>query len=144
MLNTRDAESASSSWNEQVEVFPKLSSEYALLRVLPVKNSVFRTVEQNLEALSVLRYRSETNQETINKAWAKADTSVDTVLNILANKRNQLEPEFNPDDSTRVSAIKTERGETLLGYLREDLEYLKEAIHKKVCQATTLCRRLSK
>ena len=132
MLNTRDAESASSSWNEQVEVFPKLSSEYALLRVLPVKNTVFRTVEQNLEALSVLRYRSEANKETINKAWAKADTSVDTVLNILTNKRKQLEPVFNPDDTIGVAAVKTERGEALLSNLRQDLEYLKEAIDKKV------------
>mmetsp|Transcript_17089 Transcript_17089/g.39451 ORF Transcript_17089/g.39451 Transcript_17089/m.39451 type:complete len:320 (+) Transcript_17089:104-1063(+) len=131
VLNTRDEESASSSWNEQVEVFPKLSSEHALLRVLPVKNTVFRTVEQNLEALSVLRYRSEANKETVDKAWAKADTSVDTILNILTNKRKQLEPVFNPDDTPGVAAMKTERGETLLSSLRQDLEYLKEAIQKK-------------
>lgn len=129
VLNTRNALSATR--NEQVEVFPKLSSEYALLRVLPVKNTVFRTVEQNLEALSVLRYRIETSQENIDKAWAKANSSVDTALTILINKRNQLKPVFNPDDSSAVAKVKGERGERLLGDLSQDLKYLKEAIDQR-------------
>jgi hypothetical protein len=133
VLNTRNAFSATR--NEQVEVFPKLSSEYALLRVLPVKNTVFRTVEQNLEALSVLRYRRETSQENIDKAWAKANSSVDTALTILINKRNQLKPVFNPDDSSEVAKIKGERGESLLGQLSQDFQYLKEAIDQRVCSA---------
>jgi hypothetical protein len=131
VLNTRNALSATR--NEQVEVFPKLSSEYALLRVLPVKNTVFRTVEQNLEALSVLRYRIETSQENIDKAWTKANSSVDTALTILINKRNQLKPVFNPDDSSAVAKVKGERGEKLLDDLSQDLEYLKEAIDQRVC-----------
>lgn len=128
VLNTRDDLSASSMGNEQVEVFPKLSSEYALLRVLPVKNPVFRTVEQNLEALSVLRYRRDASRENIDKAWARAESSINTAASILANKRNQLEPVFNPDDSTEVAILKAERGEILLGDLIQDLEYLKESI----------------
>ena len=54
VLNTKDNESASSLNSEAIRVFPKLSSEYALLRVLPVKNVIFRTIERNLESLSVL------------------------------------------------------------------------------------------
>lgn len=138
VLNTRDDLSASSTRKEQVGVFPKLSSEYALLRVLPVKNVVFRTVEQNLEALSVLRYRRETSQENINKAWAKAESSIDTALRILVNKRNQLEPVFNPDDSTEVAILKAERGEILLGDLSQDLEYLKESIDLRVCPSNRI------
>ena len=133
VLNSKNAVSASSMRNEQVEVFPKLSTEYALLRVLPVKNPVFRTIEQNLEALSVLRYRRDASQESIDKAWAKAEPSIDTAISILANKRIQLEPIFNPDDSTEVAIRKAERGEILLGDLTEDLEYLKESIGSKVC-----------
>ena len=133
VLNTRDDLSASSSRNEQVEVVPKLSSECALLRVLPVKNSVFRTVEQNLEALSVLRYRRDTSLENIDKAWAKAELSIDTALSIIVNKRNQLEAVFNPDDSTEVAILKAERGEILLGDLTQDLEYLKGSIALRVC-----------
>ena len=137
VLNTRDAQSAATLSNEQVGVFPKLSSEYALLRVLPVKNTIFRTVEQNLESLSVLRYRRETSNENIDKAWARADSSVDTALTILTNKRNQLEPVFNPDDSTEVAKLKKDRGEKLLGDLSQDLEYLKQAIANRV--GSTAC-----
>eukprot|EP00536_Pseudo-nitzschia_multiseries_P007156 jgi/Psemu1/319060/estExt_fgenesh1_pm.C_1650001 len=128
VLNTKDDLSASSMRNKQVEVFPKLSTEYALLRVLPVKNPVFRAVEQNLEEVSVIRYRIDASQETIDKAWAKAETSIDTAISILNNKRNQLEPVFNPDDSTEVAILKAERGEILLGDINQDLEYLKESI----------------
>lgn len=40
---------------EQVDTpVAKLSSEYALLEVLPVKNPVFRTLEQNIKSLSTL------------------------------------------------------------------------------------------
>ncbi|VEU41069.1 unnamed protein product [Pseudo-nitzschia multistriata] len=131
VLNTKDELSASSMGNEQVQVFPKLSSEYALLKVLPVKNPVFRTVEQNLEQLSVLRYRRDASEDNIDKAWARAESSIDTAMSILANKRNQLEPVFNPDDSTEVAILKAERGEILLGDLNEDLEYLKESIQFK-------------
>jgi hypothetical protein len=34
-----------------------LSSEYALLKILPVKNPVFRTLETKLEELSALRFK---------------------------------------------------------------------------------------
>lgn len=41
---------------EQVDTpFPTLSSEYALLELLPVKNPVFRTLEAKIKSLSVLR-----------------------------------------------------------------------------------------
>ncbi len=138
VLNTRDAVSEASLSNEQVQVFPKLSSEYALLRVLPVKNTIFRTLEQNLESLSVLRYRRGTSNAIIDKAWARADQSVDTALTILVNKRNQLEPVFNPDDSAEVAKLKLERGQKLLGDLNQDFETLKEAISRRVGSDTCL------
>ena len=143
VLNNRDPQAASSLSNEQVKVFPKLGSEYALLRVLPVKNTVFRTVEQNLESLSVLRYRRETSNENIDKAWARADSSVDTALTILVNKRNQLEPVFNPDDSADVAKLKKERGEKLLSNLSQDLDYLKEAIAQRVRSVAYTMRNFS-
>jgi hypothetical protein len=135
VLDIKDELSASMSLNEQVEVFPKLSCEVALLRVLPVKNTIFRTVEQNLEAISVLRYRRDASKENIDKAWAKAASSVDTALSILTNKRKQLEPVFNSDNSADVATIKAERGEFLLNGLSQDFDYLKEAIEKRVCSA---------
>lgn len=47
---------SSSVPKEQVDTpIPSLSSEYALLKILPVKNPVFRTLELSIEKLSVFR-----------------------------------------------------------------------------------------
>jgi hypothetical protein len=55
IVNTRD-EISDSVLTEQVDTpVPTLSSEYALLKVLPVKNSVFRALQSNIEAVSSLR-----------------------------------------------------------------------------------------
>jgi hypothetical protein len=54
-VDTRD-EISDSVLREQVDTpVPTLSSEYALLKVLPVKNPVFRALQSNIEALSSLR-----------------------------------------------------------------------------------------
>ena len=54
VVDTRDAESVPT---EQIGVpVPTLSSEYALLDVLPVKNPVFRTLETNIQAISTLKF----------------------------------------------------------------------------------------
>jgi hypothetical protein len=55
IVDTRD-EISDSVLKEQVDTpVPTLSSEYALLKVLPVKNSVFRALQSNIEAVSSLR-----------------------------------------------------------------------------------------
>ncbi|KAG7346438.1 peptidyl-prolyl cis-trans isomerase [Nitzschia inconspicua] len=131
ILDTKADSSAESVWTETVDTpVPTLSSEYALLKVLPVKNPVFRTLEHNIENLSVLRYR-ESNKESVLGAWTKAEQSIDTAIKVLDNKRSQLEPVFNPDDSTEVAILKAERGEILIGDIRQDLESMKEAIQLK-------------
>jgi peptidylprolyl isomerase len=131
ILDTKADSSALSVWTETVNApDPTLSSEYALLRVLPVKNPVFRTLEQNVGNLSVLRYRDQ-NEESVVGAWTKAEQSIDTAIKVLDNKRNQLEPVFNPDDSTEVAILKAERGEILLGDMRQNLESMREAIAVK-------------
>ena len=56
LVKTRDAISDSVP-TEQIDTpVPTLSSEYALLNVLPVNNVVFRTLQTNIEALSALRF----------------------------------------------------------------------------------------
>lgn len=124
VLNTKDNESASLLNSEAIRVFPKLSSEYALLRVLPVKYVIFRTIEQNLESSSALPYRPDM------EAWAKAESSIDTALSILVSKRSQLEPIINLEDSTEVTVIKAKRGEIIFRDLNHDLEYLKESVYQ--------------
>lgn len=156
-----------------------MSPEQALLKLLPVKNPVFRTLEQNLESLSALRYpygsplmvtsnlsttddasmssssssslakspatiiSSPTSSQTSaittiaaitasdTKTWSKAERAVATAISLIDNKRQQFEPIFNPEDSTELSIQKAERGEILLGDIRQNLEQLKLAIERK-------------
>ncbi len=115
---------------EQVDTpVPTLSSEYALLKVLPVNNPVFRTLEQNIESISVLRKVGIDLVELQNKnsTWTKAQKSIQTAISVLTNKRAQLEPVFNPEDSTEVAIMKAERGEVLVEQLREELIQLHNA-----------------
>jgi peptidylprolyl isomerase len=105
-----------------------LSSEYALLRVLPVKNPIFRIVVSNLETLSALRFVGE---DTKDSTWKKAQQAIVTALTVLNNKRPQLEPVFNPEDSTALSIYKAERGEILLDELQQELIQLVNATNQR-------------
>jgi peptidylprolyl isomerase len=55
------------------------------------------------------------------KAWAKAHNSIEMALVMLDRKRPQLEPVFNPEDSTELAILKGIRGEILIETLREEL-----------------------
>ena len=129
VVETRD-ELLDSVRREQVDTpEPTLSAEYALLKVLPVNNPVFRTLEQNIEAVSVLRKVGIdlVDPQSKNSTWERASRSINTALSILRNKRSQLEPVFNPEDSTEVAIFKAERGEVLIEQLRDQLIQLSNA-----------------
>lgn len=59
VVDTRTEMTDSVSKTQVDTPVPTLSSEYALLRVLPVKNPIFRILETNLETLSALRFAGE-------------------------------------------------------------------------------------
>ena len=134
VVNTRDEISASSVPNGPVDVpVPTLSCEYALLKVLPVKNPVFRTLEANVQTISILRTQSSSSSssggsEIKNATWTKLQKSVVTAKDILVNKHSQLEPVFNPEDSTELSILKGERGEILIEEFRQHLNALENSI----------------
>jgi len=137
VVETRD-ELLDSVRREQVDTpEPTLSAEYALLKVLPVNNPVFRTLEQNIEAVSVLRKVGMDLVDPLTKTstWEKAYRSINTALSILRNKRAQLEPVFNPEDTTEVAILKAERGEVLIEQLRDHLIRLSNAttLHNATC-----------
>lgn len=131
--------------NEQqqadADAVPAVCPEYALLRVLPVRNPVFLTVAQNVEAVSALRSGDDGGiaggpGTGADGTWRRAERSVDTALSLLANKRGQLEPVFNPEDSTELAIMKAERGEVLIGELFQGLEGLKAAIEARNATCT--------
>lgn len=134
VLDTKDDESTSMNTGEVSDAFPKLRSEYYIVRLLPLKNIVFRTIEQNLlGTISILRSLPDvSSQENIERIYSKSESSITTALSILSSKRSELEPVVNPDDSTEMAVMKAERGGKLISDLTLDLEYLKESVHKKV------------
>ena len=55
--------------------------------------------------------------------------NIETALTLLNNKRSQLQPVFNPEDSTELAIIKAERGELLIEALRGELIGLANATY---------------
>eukprot|EP00977_Amphora_coffeiformis_P000234 scaffold75_cov165-Amphora_coffeaeformis.AAC.10 len=93
-----------------------LSSEICLLKLLPVKNPVFRSLETDLISLSSLETTALSPE-----VWEKATNTMEVALENLDNKRGKLEPVFNPEDSTRLAISKGERGERLIEELRRGM-----------------------
>jgi peptidylprolyl isomerase len=107
---------------------PTLSSEYALLEVLPVKNPIFCSLEKDIVSLSTLRSGDEeTKGKDLTERWTRASNSVQSAINELTGKRSQLQPVFFTEESTEVAIAKGERGEILIEELLDDLEELLQA-----------------
>jgi peptidylprolyl isomerase len=106
-----------------------LTSEMYMLKLLPVKNPLFRRLVATLDSLSILR-----NHEV--ELWKKSAVRVEEAIVDLDNKRSQLEPVFNPDDATLLAISKGERCEQLVESLRKQMVELVE-ITKTVAQNTT-------
>jgi peptidylprolyl isomerase len=92
-----------------------LSIEVCLLRLLPVKNPFFRQIEASIASVSTLR-TSDSQQD-----YREIIRSIERTITDIDNKRNQLEPVFNPEDSTLLQITKGERGEQLIESLRNRL-----------------------
>jgi peptidylprolyl isomerase len=100
-----------------------LSSEVCLLKLLPVKNPFFRQLEASIESVSSLR-TSSLQQDVIRREVTK---TIELTIADLDDKRNQLEPVFNPEDSTLLQITKGERGEQLIESFRNRLVELAAA-----------------
>mmetsp|Transcript_8966 Transcript_8966/g.11011 ORF Transcript_8966/g.11011 Transcript_8966/m.11011 type:complete len:578 (+) Transcript_8966:109-1842(+) len=111
--------------------FPALSAETCLLGLLPVTNTVFRRIQKDLEQVSYLRISAV--DETAWKIASKASTAV---LKFLDGNRGKLEPVFNEDDPTMIFMAKAERGERLIGELRNHIQDMTDAISLRDASTT--------
>jgi cyclophilin family peptidyl-prolyl cis-trans isomerase len=93
-----------------------LSSEVCLLKLLPVKNPFFRQIEASISSASTLRASDNSQQDC-----REFIRSIERTITDIDNKRNQLEPVFNPEDSSLLQITKGERGEQLIESLRNRL-----------------------
>ena len=93
-----------------------LSSEICLLKLLPLKNQVFRSLESSLISLSALETMAMSPD-----AWERATRTMEVAIEELDNKRGKLAPVFNPEDSTAMAISKGERGERIIEELRRSM-----------------------
>eukprot|EP00956_Cyclotella_meneghiniana_P005867 scaffold7697_cov76-Cyclotella_meneghiniana.AAC.2 len=91
--------------------------EKCLLEMLPVKNGVFRKLQELIENLTV--YEPDDSE-----GWKQTLLDVLTVLSLLESKRSSLEPVFNQEDPTALFISKSSIGETNIEALRIQLEEL--------------------
>lgn len=100
-----------------------LSSEVCLLKLLPVRNPFFRQLEASVQTISTLRSSSLQPADV----WRILNKEIEHSITELDNKRSQLQPVFNPEDSTMLQITKSVRGEQLIESLRERLVDLSAA-----------------
>eukprot|EP00804_Cyclotella_cryptica_P009843 CCRYP_014151-RA/>CCRYP_014151-RA protein AED:0.08 eAED:0.16 QI:0/-1/0/1/-1/1/1/0/690 len=104
-------------WTPFVNVDKWGTVETCLLEMLPVKNGVFRRLQELIENLDVY---SPNDAE----GWRQTVLDTLTTLSLLESKRSSLEPVFNQEDPTELFIIKSSIGETNIEALRSKLEQL--------------------
>jgi cyclophilin family peptidyl-prolyl cis-trans isomerase len=91
--------------------------ETYLLELLPVKNSVFRRLQEFIENLTV-------HESNDSEGWKQTVLDTLTTLSLLESKRSSLEPVFNQEDPTALFISKSSIGERNIETLRGILEQL--------------------
>ena len=132
LVTTKNTTTGESVLKDPVNVeTPSLSSELCLLRLLPVKNPVFKSLDGYIQSLSVLR--SETVDD---KTWRECNRKMQSAISLIDSKRAKLEPLFIQDESTEIQIAKAERGERLIEALRTEIVRLQETTKAKNVTAT--------
>ncbi|KAL7483439.1 hypothetical protein ACHAW6_009083 [Cyclotella cf. meneghiniana] len=93
------------------------SVETCLLELLPVKNGIFRRLQELIENLNV-------HSPNDADGWRQTVLDTLTALSLLESKRSSLEPVFNQEDPTELFIIKSSIGEKNIEVLRSKLEKL--------------------
>ena len=112
---------ASSSFNKKWTPFAATNkwrtAEKCLLEMLPVKNGVFRRLQELIEGLEVFAASDA-------DGWKDTLFECIAILSLLDSKRSLLEPVFNQDDSTDIFISKSSIGERNIEVLRSKIEEL--------------------
>jgi len=98
-----------------------LEIEENLLKLLPVKNEVFRHLEKNLWDVSVVR---SLKVEADDNLWMALTNRMKDSLGYLDKERRKLEPAFNQEDTTVADITKAECGERLVEELRAEINII--------------------
>jgi cyclophilin family peptidyl-prolyl cis-trans isomerase len=106
---------------------PDLAMEVLLLRLLPIKNTVFRNIEANLLAISDAKTANISNPSDKSQVLRVIAANMENTIQYLDAQRLNLEPVFNQDDTTEIYISKATRGEFIAEELRNDLKRIQLA-----------------
>jgi cyclophilin family peptidyl-prolyl cis-trans isomerase len=109
-----------------------LRSELCLLKLLPVQKQAFRQLSASIEELAAMNRDLSTQQDPV--VWRLLCRMVDGTIELLDQKRNQLEPAFvniEDESSTLFEIVRAERGEQLVEKLRGCLVDLSVAMKSR-------------
>ena len=104
-------------WTQFVNVKRWNSVETCLLEMLPVKNPIFRQLQELIEDLEIY-------PPSDTEGWKQTLLDSVAILAVLDAKRGSLEPLFNQDDPTELYIAKASLGENNIEVLRSKLENL--------------------
>ncbi|KAL3826986.1 hypothetical protein ACHAXA_000050 [Cyclostephanos tholiformis] len=109
--------SKTKKWTQFANVKRWNSVETCLLEMLPVKNGIFRQLQNLIEDLEVYPAGD-------SEGWKQTLLDAVTILSVLDSKRSSLEPVFNQEDPTELYIAKSSLGENNIEVLRSKLEDL--------------------
>mmetsp|Transcript_14617 Transcript_14617/g.26442 ORF Transcript_14617/g.26442 Transcript_14617/m.26442 type:complete len:699 (-) Transcript_14617:127-2223(-) len=109
--------SKTKKWTPFVNVNKWDSVETCLLEMLPVRNPVFRRLQELIQDLRIFPAGD-------SEGWKQTLLDALTILSFLDSKRSILEPVFNQEDPTELYISKSSLGELNIEHLRSKLEDL--------------------
>jgi cyclophilin family peptidyl-prolyl cis-trans isomerase len=107
-----------------------LTPELCLLRLLPVKNTVFRQIQTYLESLSFHPITPQA-QTALLLSPATIESDIKTIRQTILTidkKRSNLQPVFDPELDTVLQILKNERFEILIEQLRNRLVQMESVL----------------
>ncbi|GAX21424.1 hypothetical protein FisN_10Hu002 [Fistulifera solaris] len=113
------------------------SVELCLLKVLPVKNTLFNNLVTILDDASAINSADPIDART----WDVTSKSIELAIRELDTKRSQFNFAFNPEDATLLQILKGETCERRVEELRSQLVDLVSAAQQRNATAFSLVQR---
>lgn len=132
------------------------SVEECLLKLLPVQNRAYKSLQRQLvDAVAPIKSKAaeaaaspDATEVSIarsvdDKTWRNCLQSMTKALKYFDDQRSRLEPVFNQDDTTEMTVLKSERGEQVIGKLRDGIESMLLAVQDRNITAVVASQRKS-
>ena len=132
------------------------SVEECLLKLLPVQNRAYKSLQRQLvDAVAPIKSKSaeaaaspDATEVSIarsvdDKTWRNSLQSMTKALKYFDDQRSRLAPLFNEDDTTEMTVMKSERGEQVIGKLRDGIQSMLLAVQDRNITAVVTSQRKS-